>query len=192
MSSLTTCATLAISIAPQLIPRRNCFLMCSCIVMTCSSSQTDGSGPRTSLRSLRNCPSWPQWLPFPKTPSPRQTRLLLLPTLPMVVEMTIVGTKNTAVYDSATCDKPHSKDLSIGKAVTILGSTNQCQETQEGERGAFSRIFASASSSDGTRIFIHESQVLDTSGLAVALESGTNTLPGFDGFHEASTGEPIL
>ena len=42
-----------------------------------------------------------------------------------ILKFVSVGTENAAVHDSATCDKPHSKDLSIGKAVTILGSTNQ-------------------------------------------------------------------
>ena len=45
-----------------------------------------------------------------------------------------------------------------------------------GERGTFSWIFRVGIKFWGTRIFIHESRVFDTSGLAVALESGTNTI----------------
>ena len=46
---------------------------------------------------------------------------------------------------------------------------------KEGRKEAFSQIFASASSSAGTQTFFHKSRVWDTSGLAVALESGTIT-----------------
>ena len=47
---------------------------------------------------------------------------------------------------------------------------------KEGRKEAFLWIFASASSSAGTRTFFHKSRVLDTLGLAVALESGTITV----------------
>ena len=56
---------------------------------------------------------------------------------------------------------------------------------QGGRKEAFSWIFALASSSDGTRTFVHKSQVLDTLGLAVALEPGTTTLPGLVGLHSS-------
>ena len=115
-------------------------------------------------------------VPVPIPPAVRAE----VPAVPVVV-----GTENTAVYGSVTCDKPHSKDLSIGKAVTIFRFYKLMTKDARGGRGAFSQIFTSAPSSDGTRIFVHESLVLDTSGLAVALELGTNTLHGFVGLHSS-------
>ena len=72
-----------------------------------------------------------------------------------------------------TCIKPHSKDLSIRKAVTTLGSTNQWQKRR---KGAFSQIHALASCSIRTWTFLHKSQVLNTLGLAVAVELGTTRI----------------
>ena len=48
-----------------------------------------------------------------------------------------VGSECSAVHGSGTCKKRHSKELSIRKAITILGSTNQWQERQRGEKGGF-------------------------------------------------------
>ena len=56
--------------------------------------------------------------------------------------------------------KPHSKELSIGKAITnfqILQINDK--RRKEGRKEAFSRIFALASSSGGTRTFFHESSM---------------------------------
>ena len=91
LSLLTTCTTLATSTMVRSTPQKSCFHMCSHTTMTCSSSQMDGFVPRASRRSLQNCQNWPEWLIFPKTPSPRQTRLLLLLTLQMVVETTMLS-----------------------------------------------------------------------------------------------------
>ena len=72
-----------------------------------------------------------------------------------------VGSEHSAVHGLETCIEPHSKDISIKRLSPFLGSTNEWQERQWGEKGGFLWTFALASSSVGTQTFFHESQVLD-------------------------------
>ena len=84
------------------------------------------------------------------------------------------------MHGSGTCANLTTKIFQSERLLRFLGSTNQWQERQGGEKGASLQIFASASSSVGTQTFFHKSWVLDTLGLAVALESGTITVTWMD------------
>ena len=50
-----------------------------------------------------------------------------------------VGSQQSAVHASGTCDKPHSKELSIGKAVTIFGFYKSMTRDARGRERRLSR-----------------------------------------------------
>ena len=125
LSLLTTCATLVTFIAAQWTLGRICSRMCSHTTMTCSSSPMDGFEPRTSQHSFRNCQNWMQWRTFPKTPSPRQTRLLLPPTLQMVVEMTMSSGISRVVSLTKilpSLENPRSKTTMVTLSVGVASA----------------------------------------------------------------------
>ena len=85
-----------------------------------------------------------------------------------------VGSEQSAVHASGTCDKPHSKELSIRKAVTVFGfHKSMTREARRGER----RLSLGSLHQHQVLLepghFFMNPQVLDASGLVVTLESGT-------------------
>ena len=70
-----------------------------------------------------------------------------------------------------TCITPHSKDLSIGKAIAVLGSTNQRQKKQGVEKGSVLVDPSIGIKFHQNPDIFHEFRVLDALGLVVALES---------------------